>query len=58
MDKRNSIMTHVSCENPAVCIMGCPCLIVHNTAVKAADVFESVSVNSCMRFLYNRLYSM
>ena len=58
MGKRNSIMTRVSCENPTVYVMGCPCHIVHNTAVKAADVFESVSVHACMRFLYYRLYSM
>ena len=44
MGKRNSIMTRVAQENPSVYIMGCPCHIVHNTAVKAADAFESVSV--------------
>ena len=44
MGKRNSIMTNVTQQNPAVYVMGCPCHIVHNTAVKAADALESVSV--------------
>ena len=44
MGKRNSIMTRVAKENPSVYVMGCPCHMVHNTAVNAADVFELVSV--------------
>ena len=36
------MMTLVAKENPSVYVMGCPCHISHNTAVKAADVFESV----------------
>ena len=44
LDKRNSIMSRVTQETPSVYVMGCPWHLAHNTAVKAADVFESVSV--------------
>ena len=39
MGCRNSIKTGVQAENEAICIMGCPCHIVHNTAGKAGDAF-------------------
>ena len=44
MGCRNSIKTRVLDKNPAIYIMGCPCHIVHNTAGKAADAFEEVTV--------------
>ena len=40
---QNSIKTRIHAKNEAVYIMGCPCHIVHNTAGKAADAFESVT---------------
>ena len=43
MGWRNSIKTRIYAKNEAVYIMGCPCHIVHNTADKAADSFESVT---------------
>jgi hypothetical protein len=43
MGCRNSIKTRVLEKNPAIYIMGCPCHIVHNTALKAAQAFEEVS---------------
>ena len=46
MGKRNSIMTRVLKENSSVYVMGCPCHIIHNTAVKAADAFELVSFHA------------
>ncbi len=44
MGCRNSIKTRILGENRATYVMGCPCHIVHNTAGKAADAFEAVSV--------------
>ena len=41
---RNSIRTRVLEKNPAVYIMGCPCHIVHNTALKASQRFLQVHV--------------
>ena len=41
--KRNSIMTRVLQQNPAIYFMGCPCHIVHNTALKASASFTQVS---------------
>ena len=43
MGCRNSIKTLVLERNPAIYIMGCPCHIVHNTALKAAQAFEEVN---------------
>ena len=42
---RNSIKTRIQEANPAIYIMGCPCHIVHNTAGKASDAFEVVSIS-------------
>ena len=44
MDKKNSIVTRVTQETPSLYVMGCPWHLAHNTAVKAAVVFESGSV--------------
>ena len=41
---RNSIKTRIVNENRAAYVMGCPCHIVHNTAGKAGDAFEAVSL--------------
>ena len=43
LGKRNSIMTRVLQQNPAIYFMGCPCHIVHNTALKASASFAQVS---------------
>ena len=43
MGCRNSIKTRIHAKNEGVYIMGCPCHIVHNTAGKATDAFESVT---------------
>ena len=43
LGKRNSIMTRVLQQNPATYFMGCPCHIVHNTALKASASFTQVS---------------
>ena len=43
MGCRNSVKTRVLERNPAIYIMGCPCHIVHNTALKAAQAFEEVN---------------
>ena len=40
MGKHNSIKTRVQ---HSVYFMGCPCHMVHNTAIKAADYFESLT---------------
>lgn len=37
LGKRNSIMTRVLAQNPAVFFMGRPCHIVHNMALKASE---------------------
>lgn len=37
LEIRNSIMTHVKEKNSAVYLMGCPCHIVHNCALKATE---------------------
>ena len=42
--KRNSIKTHILVENPAIYVMGCPCHIVHNIAMKASSSFEMVII--------------
>ena len=39
----NSIKTRVLQENRAIYVMGCPCHIVHNIAVKAGEGFQAVS---------------
>ena len=49
---RNSIKTQIQEANPAIYIMGCPCHIVHNTAGKASDAFEAVSLNVCVPHIY------
>ena len=41
--KHNSILTRVKSKNNAVYFMGCPCHIVHNICVKAAEKFHQVS---------------
>ena len=46
MDKHNSIQTRAIEKNPALCMMGCPCHILHNTARKAGDVFRDVCTHS------------
>ena len=43
MGCRNCIKTCIHAKNEAVYIMGCPCHIVHNTAGKAADAYESMT---------------
>ena len=43
LGKRNSIMTKVQQQNSSTYIMGCPCHIVHNTAMKASESFTQVS---------------
>lgn len=43
LGRRNSIMTRVLQQNPATYFMGCPCHIVHNTALKASESFTQVS---------------
>ena len=40
MGCHNSISTKVQSANSSIYIMGCPCHIVHNNAVKADDAFE------------------
>ena len=39
LGKRNSIMTRVLQNNTAVYFTGCPCHIMHNTCMKAAETF-------------------
>lgn len=41
MGRRNSIRTKVHQENESVYFVGCPCHMVHNTACKAAEVFQT-----------------
>ena len=53
MGCRNSIKTRVLNMNPAIYIMGCPCHIVHNIALKAATAFEEVSVHIMLVLTYN-----
>ena len=43
LGKRNSIMTRIQEVNEAIYFMGCPCHIIHNTCMKASDIFTSVS---------------
>ena len=43
MGCRNSIKTCILKKNPATYIMGCPCHIVNNTALKALQAFEEVN---------------
>ena len=43
MGCRNSIKTRIQEANAAIYVMGCPCHIVHNIAVKASKAFEAVS---------------
>ena len=40
--KHNSTLTRVKGKNSAVYFMGCPCHIVHNICVKAAEKFLQV----------------
>ena len=40
----NSIMTRVHEKHPAAYFMGCPCHIIHNTSVKAAECFNQVAI--------------
>ena len=51
---RNSIRTRVLQKNASFYFMGCPCHIVHNTALKAANSFTQVdmyTINSSFHFL-------
>ena len=41
--KKNSIMTRELAKNKNVFINSCPCHIIHNTAIKAAERFSEVS---------------
>ena len=41
--RRNSIMTKVQVVSPSVFVNGCACHIIHNTAIKAASAFETVT---------------
>ncbi|CAB4021115.1 methyltransferase 15, partial [Paramuricea clavata] len=43
MGCRNSIKSRVLDMNPAIYIVGCPCHVVHNTALKVANAFEETS---------------
>ena len=40
--KNNSIYTRVKAQNPDVYFMGCPCHVLHNTCIKAAEEFTKV----------------
>ena len=42
MGAHNSIRTRVESSNASIYIMGCPCHIVHNIAIKADDAFAKV----------------
>ena len=42
LGKRNSIMTRVQQKNTATYFMGCPCHVLQNTSMKAAEVFAKV----------------
>ena len=44
LGRKNSIKTRVHSVNPSVCFIGCPCHMVHNTAMKSAEAFQ-VSTN-------------
>lgn len=44
LGKRNSIFTRAMEQNPAIYFMGCPCHIIHNTCMKAAETFNQVCV--------------
>ncbi|KAL5478209.1 hypothetical protein EMCRGX_G025105 [Ephydatia muelleri] len=41
--RKNSIMTKVQAVSPSVFVNGCACHIIHNTAIKAASAFETVT---------------
>ena len=43
MGIHNSIKTRVQQKNSAVYFMVCPCHMVHNTAIKAAEAFQSIT---------------
>lgn len=43
LGRRNSIKTRVEQQNESIYFMGCPCHMVHNTATKAAEAFESAT---------------
>ena len=47
LGKRNSIFTRAMEQNPAIYFMGCPCHIIHNTCMKAAENFTQVCVCKC-----------
>ena len=42
MGCRNSIITRIQSNNPAVSIIGCACHIVHNIASKAGEAYEEL----------------
>ena len=42
LGKSNSIFTRAKEQNPDIYFMGCPCHIIHNTCMKAAEKFSQV----------------
>ena len=51
LGKRNSILTRVLVKNPTIYFMGCPCHIVHNTCMKAAEKFNQDMHNWSQTYL-------
>ena len=53
LGRRNSIFTRIREKNPATYFMGCPCHIMHNTSMKAAECFTCVRLGLvCLKYLY------
>ncbi len=44
LGKNNSIFTRVMEKNSATFFMGCPCHIIHNTSMKATEIFSKVII--------------
>ena len=53
---RDSIMTRVLQQNPAVYFNGCPCHIIHNAAQKAGKCFSEVSGFDIEEFVIDLFY--
>ena len=51
LGKRNSILTRVLVKTPTIYFMGCPCHIVHNTCMKAAEKFNQDMHNWSQTYL-------